>query len=137
MRRISQIGWIVLAASTAFAFAATPSSAEARGFRLRLGIGSASAAAPVPPRATERIASAGVPLPVAPPRATEPASPRTEPWTQARETVRGLTPVAVAPVAVAPIAERAKPSPHPVRVAGPWCPSDRIVGAGVGFCEVN
>ncbi len=127
MRRISLIGSIARAATTAIALAVTLSSAEARGFRLRLGVGSAVAetSAPAPPRAIERLAAA-IPLPIAA------AAPRVSPGVERPEPVAALTPVLVAPAS-----ERTKPSSQPVRVSGPWCPSDRIVGAGAGFCQIN
>ena len=140
MRRVTQIGWIALAASAACALAASSSSAEARGFRLRLGIGSATAATPVPlpPRLTQRIANAGVPLPVATssaitaPAIAAPVLPRITPAPQAPAPVVGLTQVTLPNPA-----ERARAPEPPVHVAGPWCPSGRVVGAGAGFCAIN
>lgn len=61
-------------------------------------------------------------------------------------------PVAAAPVAAAvlPAASAEPPAPRPriaqpvqvtpaapVKVAGPWCVTNRVVGSGAGFCELN
>ena len=137
MRKVTLIGRVVLAGTTILTLAATSSTAEARarGFGLRFGLGTAAARtpAPVPARMPERSAGAGVPilLPVALPQTASAAT--RQPEVRVSQTGGG----AARPVAGAIAPEKAKPALPPVRVAGPWCAPDRIVGAGVGFCEVN
>lgn len=137
MRKVTLIGRIALAGTAILTLAAMSSSAEARarGFRLRFGIGPAAARTPtlIPVRMPDRPAAAGVPvpLPVSSPQTVSAASP--QPELRVSRAEGGEAP----PMAGTTATEKAKPASPPVRVAGPWCAPDRIVGAGVGFCQVN
>ncbi|GJD55947.1 hypothetical protein [Methylobacterium dankookense] len=83
--------------------------AEARRLRLRFGV--------TPSVALPAVAApvAAVARPEASPEPAEAPAPR----------LRVAQPVSAPP-----------PAP-PVKVAGPWCAGNRVVGSGAGFCELN
>lgn len=134
------VGRVALAAAAVMTLAAMPSAAEARGFRLRFGVGAAEARtpaplpAPLPARPPGRMAAAGVAIAFAPITVPQ-AGPAAARLSDPRPPGAGNDAPVVVRLAGAPAV--AAPAAQPVRVAGPWCPPDRIVGAGVGFCEVN
>ncbi|WP_375462578.1 hypothetical protein [uncultured Methylobacterium sp.] len=122
MNRVTLITRLGLAATALLSVALTSSAAEARFRGLRLRVGSSVARPPSPlVRQPERTAAGSpillAPVVLAPSRKPEPRAPQPE-------------------TGEAPAPERA-PVQHPVHVAGPWCASNRVVGAGVGFCELN
>lgn len=133
MRKVTLIGRIALAGTATLTLAAMSSSAEARarGFRLRFGIGPAAARTPASVPARPAATDVPILLPVATPHTVSAASP--QPELRVSQAEGGEAP----PMAGTTAPEKAKPAPPPVRVAGPWCAPDRIVGAGVGFCQVN
>ncbi|WP_375455072.1 hypothetical protein [uncultured Methylobacterium sp.] len=140
--KVTRVSRIALAAVVALTLAAMPSAAEARarGFRLRFGVGGAEARtpapvpAPLPSRPPERMAAAGVAIAFAPITVPQ-AGPAAARLSDPRVPGAGNVEPVVGPLTGA--SALAKPAAQPVRVAGPWCPPDRIVGAGVGFCAVN
>jgi hypothetical protein len=110
---------ILLAAALLAGLAAT--AAEARGGRLRFGAAPAPRIVAAPPAAARPTGR----LVVVPLVAAAPAL---------RPALAGAAPAEdPAPRAAAPAPAR----PAVTRVAGPWCPSGRTAGQGVGFCEIN
>lgn len=128
MNRKTLIGRLGLAATALLIVAATSSAAEARFRGLRLRLGGPIARPPSPSvRPPEPTVTAGSPILLAPILV-----PRRKLEPQAAQADAG----GAADPAPARAPEKAPIRPT-VQVAGPWCASNRIVGAGVGFCEVN